>query len=94
MNTDTIADNMPSFTASDFKTKIGAMFVAAAKRPVQITKRGADSFVLMTEEEYRRFEAMEDALWAARAHKALKSGFVGANNAKRLLREALAAHSS
>ncbi|MGH6840760.1 MAG: type II toxin-antitoxin system Phd/YefM family antitoxin [Methylocella sp.] len=82
---------MKSFAASDLKTKIGEMFVAAAKEPVQITKRGAVRFVLMTDDEYRRLEAIEDALWAARAYKALESGFVGPDNAERLLREALAA---
>ena len=30
---------MKSFAASDFKTQIGEMFMAAAKEPVQITKR-------------------------------------------------------
>ncbi len=81
---------MKSFAASDLKTKIGAMFVAAVKAPVQITKRGTEGFVLMSEDEYRRLEAIEDAQWAARARKALESGFVGADKAERLLREALA----
>ena len=89
-----IATDMKTFAASDLKTKIGTMFVAAAQNPVQITKRGAVRFVLMTEEEYRRFEAIEDAMWAARARQALKSGFVGKSNAKRLLREALAEQSA
>ncbi len=90
----TMSTDMKTFAASDLKTKIGTMFVAAAQKPVQITKRGTVRFVLMTEEEYRRFEAIEDAMWAARARQALKSGFVGKSNAKRLLREALAEQSA
>lgn len=84
---------MKNFAASDLKAQIGAMFIAAAKEPVHISKRGTDGFVLMTEDEYRRLEAIEDALWASRAEKALDSGFVGPDEAERLLRDALAAKS-
>jgi prevent-host-death family protein len=94
MTAKTNPHGLKSFAASDLKTKIGAMFMAAAKEPVRITKRGAGGFVLMSDEEYRRLEAMEDALWAERARIALESGFVGAGEAERLLREALAAKES
>ena len=55
---------MKSFPASDLKTRLGDMFMAAAREPVQITKRGKEAYVLMSEEQYRRFVAIEDALWA------------------------------
>ena len=79
--------DMPSFPASDLKTRVGEMFMAAARSPVQITKRGKQAYVLMSEEQFRRFEAMEDALWAARAEQALGSGFVGTDRAEALLRD-------
>ena len=78
---------MKTFAASDLKTKIGDMFMAAAREPVQITKHGKEAYVLMSEEQFRRLESLEDALWGARAHEALKSGFVGAENAEALLQE-------
>ena len=84
---------MKSFAASDFKTQIGEMFMAAAKEPVQITKRGKDAFVLMTDEQFRRFEALEDSLWAMRANEAAKSGFVGVENAEGLLHALISAKS-
>jgi prevent-host-death family protein len=87
MTNDIASKSMKSFAASDLKTKIGDMFMAAAKEPVQITKRGKEAYVLMSEEQFRRLEALEDALWAARAHEAMKSGFVGAENAEALLQE-------
>ena len=81
---------MKSFAASDLKTQIGSMFMAAAKEPVQITKRGKEAFVLMAEEQFRRFEGLEDALWAFRAQEALKSGFVGTENAESILQNLIA----
>ncbi len=80
---------MKTFAASDLKTRLGDMFMSAAREPVQITKRGKEAFVLMSEEQFRRFEAMEDALWAARASQAMKSGFVGADKAEALLQDLL-----
>jgi prevent-host-death family protein len=79
--------SMKTFAASDFKSRLGDMLMSAAREPVQITKRGKDAYVLMSEEQFRRFEAMEDALWAARADEAMKSGFVGTSDAEALLRE-------
>jgi prevent-host-death family protein len=80
---------LKTFAASDFKSRLGDMFMAAAREPVQITKRGKEAYVLMSEDQFRRFEAMEDALWAARAAEAMKSGFVGADKAEALLDDLL-----
>jgi prevent-host-death family protein len=85
---------MKSFAASEIKTRLGDMFMSAAREPVQITKRGKEAFVLMSEEQFRRFEAMEDALWAARAAEAMKSGFVGPDKAESLLQDLLAQKSA
>ncbi len=85
--------DMKRFAASDLKTQIGAMFMEAAREPVQITRHGTASFVLMSEERFRQLEAIEDSMWAKRAKKALKSGFVGTDKAEALLREALSAKS-
>jgi prevent-host-death family protein len=80
---------LKTFAASDFKSRLGDMFMAAAREPVQITKRGKEAYVLMSEDQFRRFEAMEDALWAARAAEAMKSGFVGTDKAQALLDDLL-----
>lgn len=80
---------MPTFAASDLKSRLGDLFMAAARVPVQITKRGKQAYVLMSEEQFRHLEAMEDAFWAARAEQALKSGFVGTDKAETLLQNLL-----
>ena len=85
---------MKRFAAFDLRTKIRDMFKAAAKEPVQITADGRETFVLMTDERFRRFEALEDALWAARALKASKNGFLGTENAEALLQELIASISA
>ncbi len=84
---------MKSFPASDLKTRLGDMFMAAAREPVQITKRGKEAYVLMSEEQYRRFVAMEDALWADKARAAAQSGFLGVEETERTLNELIAAKS-
>jgi antitoxin Phd len=89
MTNDISSKAMKTFAASDLKTRIGDMFMAAAKEPVQITKRGKEAYVLMSEEQFRRLEGLEDALWAARAHDAIKSGFVGTEKTEALLHELL-----
>jgi prevent-host-death family protein len=76
---------MKSFPASDLKTRLGDMFMAAAREPVQITKRGKEAYVLMSEEQYRRFVAMEDALWAEKARAAAQGGFLGVEETERTL---------
>ena len=76
---------MKSFPASDLKTRLGDMFMAAAREPVQITKRGKEAYVLMSEEQYRRFVAIEDAQWAEKARAAARGGFLGVDETQRLL---------
>jgi prevent-host-death family protein len=84
---------MKSFPASDLKTRLGDMFMAAAREPVQITKRGKEAYVLMSEEQYRRFVAMEDALWAEKAEAAARSGFLGVEETERTLNRLIATKS-
>lgn len=67
---------MKRFASTALKTQITEMFSAATKEPVEITKHGKTAYILMSEEQFRRFEALEDAAWGARALEAMKSGFV------------------
>ena len=48
----------------------------------------------MSEEQFRRLEGLEDALWAARALEALKSGFVGTESTAALLQELIVSKSA
>ena len=73
------------FASTALKTQITEMFSAAAKEPVEITKHGKTAYVLMSEEQFRRFEALEDAAWGARAMEAMKGGFVRGEEAETAL---------
>ena len=64
------------------------------RSPLQITKRGKEAYVPMSEEQFRRLEGLEDALWAARALEALKSGFVGTESTAALLQELIVSKSA
>jgi PHD/YefM family antitoxin component YafN of YafNO toxin-antitoxin module len=76
---------MKSFAASDLKTRLGDVFMAAAREPAPIAKRGRQAYVLMSEEQYRRFVAIEDALWADKARAAAQGGFLGVEETERTL---------
>jgi len=79
------------FASTALKTQATEMFSAAVREPIEITKHGKPAFVLMSEEHFRRLEALEDAAWGARAMDILKKGdFVGADNARQILETMLA----
>jgi prevent-host-death family protein len=56
------------------KLNFGQLLDSAQKEPVTITKKDRPVAVIISTEEYRRLEALEDSIWAARAEKALESG--------------------
>lgn len=57
-------------TARDAKNRFGELLDAAQRMPVHITKNGRNVAVLLSFEDYERYECSEDALWAARAEAA------------------------
>lgn len=82
---------MKRFASTALKTQTTEMFSAAVREPVEITKHGKPAFVLMSEEHFRRLEALEDAVWGAKAMAVLEKGeFVGADKAQELLEKLLA----
>jgi len=81
---------MRIFTAKDAKQGFGDLIDAALREPVSITKNGKPAAVLMSQRDFERFEAMEDALWALRADQAIKSAeFLGADETAKFIKEAL-----
>jgi PHD/YefM family antitoxin component YafN of YafNO toxin-antitoxin module len=78
------------FNASDIKTKMSTIFSSAIKAPIGICRYGTENFVLMTNEQYNHFEAMEDTYWVKRAEKAMKTGkLVGTDKAEKILLDML-----
>ncbi len=65
-------------TATDVKNRFGEFMDKAQREPVTVDKSGRSYAVLIGYDEYQRLLAAEDALWAARADEAKKSGFIRA----------------
>lgn len=68
---------MLKVSSKDAQSRFGELVDSAQKEPVVITRHGRVVAVVLSKEDYERFQAMEDAVWAERAREALKSGFVG-----------------
>ncbi len=77
-------------TARDAKNRFGELLSVAQRTPVHITKNGRNVAVLLSLEEYERYERSEDALWAARAEAAHdEDGYLGPAASDALLKDLL-----
>jgi len=78
--------------AREAKNHFGELLDSAQRGPVRITKNGRKVAVILSEGEYKRFEDMEDALWAARAVEAEKNDdFLGPKKSEAFLKKVLSA---
>lgn len=73
-------------TATDVKNRFGEFMDKAQIEPVTVEKTGRRYAVLIGFDEYMRLKALEDAYWGAAAERAEASGYVGADEAEKLLR--------
>ncbi len=76
---------MTNATATEVKNRFGEFMDKAQREPVTVEKTGRSYAVLIGFDEYQRLIALEDAYWAAKAIKAEESGYVGSDEAMRLL---------
>ncbi|MBA3788905.1 type II toxin-antitoxin system Phd/YefM family antitoxin [Patescibacteria group bacterium] len=75
-------------SARDAKNRFGELLDSAQRAPVRITKNGRGVAMLLSLDDYQRFEETEDALWAARAEAAhKKGGYLGTNKSEALLKK-------
>lgn len=65
---------MKRFAAKAAKNGFGALLDAAQREPVTIEKKGRPVAVVLSVEEYERFEALENAWWLARAEAGDRKG--------------------
>ena len=82
---------MRAIAAKDAKNEFGRLLDTAQREPVTIERHGRPVAVVLSLEEYRRLEALEDAFWVARAEAAEKEGFLGTDEGEGLIRELLSA---
>ena len=75
--------------AREAKNRFGELLDAASQAPVHITKNGREVAVMLSADEYARFEATEDALWTTRAKVAHREGYLSTKASEALLSELL-----
>ncbi|MBI5438924.1 MAG: type II toxin-antitoxin system Phd/YefM family antitoxin [Nitrosomonadales bacterium] len=76
---------MKTATATEVKTKFGEYLDIAQKEPVLIEKSGRNVAVMVSMEEYKLLQALEDRYWGERALKARKRGMVGHDEAMKTI---------
>lgn len=77
---------MKTVAATEMKNRFGRYLDDARGGPVAIEKNGRSVAVMISMEEFERLTALEDEYWAARATKAEKEGYLGAQKSMKLLR--------
>jgi prevent-host-death family protein len=80
---------MHILAASDAKNLFGKMLDMAQRESVMIEKKGRAVAVIMSIQEYHRFEELENTLWGQKAYDAEKEGFVGTKQSDDILRNLL-----
>ena len=75
--------------ATEFKQRFGAYIEHAQKEPVEITRSGRSSAVLISSDEFRRMQEHEDKYWAMLAEEAKRGGFAGPEESAEWLAESM-----
>ena len=93
MNKPLIKDN--TIDAREAKNHFGALLDAAQRRPVIILKHGRRAAVMLSDEQYKLFEQMEDYVWGKKAMAILKKNdFLGPRKSAAFLKSIVSnAHS-
>lgn len=76
---------MKKFSAKEAKDEFGRLIDTALHEPVEIQKKGRPVAVLVSLDEYKRLQALEDVWWATEADKASKEGFIGVEASEKFL---------
>jgi prevent-host-death family protein len=80
---------MVSLTSKEAKEKFGMLVDTARREPVTITKHSRPTVVVISTERYAELEALEDEIWAARAKKAEKKGYLDTEESEAIISEIL-----
>lgn len=76
---------MTIIPAREAKNRFGEMLDAVQRQPVTITKNGRPVAILTAVVDRKRFEEVEDMIWAERAVRAEKNGTLGVAKSKKVL---------
>lgn len=70
---------MKTLTATELRHKFGEVVEGLKAEPVLVEKSGRPVAVILSYEDYTRFEELEDAWWGEQARKAAADGFLSAD---------------
>lgn len=76
-----------TMTATEAKNSFGELLDDAKTRPIKIEKNGRAVAVVVSAEDFERFEAFEDAFWGRQAEEALKEGTIGVKESEAFLKK-------
>ena len=80
---------MRTLVATEVETHLGKLLEAARSEPVRVTEKGR-SLVVMSEEDFKEYEAYEDAYWLGRAEEAqARDEYLGPEESMKAIRELL-----
>ena len=80
---------MTTVTSKDAQNRFGQLIDTAQREPVSITRHDRPVAVIMSVQRYEELEAIEDAIWLARAKEAEKSGFLSVEATEEFIRKTL-----
>lgn len=74
-------------TATEFKNHFGRYLEQVKLEPIVVKKTGRSAAVLISNDEYERLVAIEDAYWGAKAQAAEATGFVGQEDSIQFIKD-------
>jgi antitoxin Phd len=80
---------MIHIVAKDAKNNFGQLLTAALREPVVVDKNGKPVVVVLSLEEFKRLEEVEDDLFALKAKLALEEGFIGEEESEKVMKDLL-----
>lgn len=78
---------MKHIASANAKNQFGQLLDMAQKEPVTIEKKGRAVAVILSIEDFSHFLRTEDQLWAMKAEKAAKEGFLGNDESEKFLND-------
>ena len=81
--------NVKTVAAKQAKQSFGQLLDDAQREPVRIERNGRPVAVVISNADFERFEALEDAYWGRLAEEAEKEGYLSFEESEKLLKSYL-----
>ncbi len=77
---------MKSLASGEAKTNFGRLLDMSQREPVTIEKHGRPVSVILSFEEFERYQMLEDKVWAMEAEKAAAGGYLSVADSENFLK--------